>query len=191
MLMLFLCPACKERTSLVFLAVVGLGSQIMLLISAIWGFRCMFSLYMVYMLLIGILLQQLEKSKRLMILCVGLLASFHPGLALAFGVICGICQKWEKQLFSQTVCNAVIRVCTAAALIVLCLGYGSNVQTYKANLASINKKQETVIIQQLPHEKYSWYWVPFGDFHTDYCKQYYELEETTALVFELTEDTAK
>ena len=188
MLLLFVCSTGKSRISLLFLMVIGLGSQIMLLISAIWGFRCMFSLYMVYMLLIGILLQKLEKNTRLVVLCVGILAAFHPALALVFFVLCGLRYAWKKHAVSQNVCKTIIRGCTAAALIVLCLGYGSNVPVYKENLASINEKQETVVIRQLPHEEYAWYWVPFGDFHTDYCKQYYGLDASTELVFELLEE---
>lgn len=189
MLMLFAYAAGKDRTSLVFLSVIGIGSQIMLLISAIWGFRCMLSLYMVYMLLIGILLQQLEREKRLVILCMGLLASIHPALALVFWVACGVWQKWKKRPVSGVVCKTLLRVCTAATLIVLCLGYGSNVPTHQENLASINEKKETVVIHQLPREEYSWYWVPFNEFHVDYCKQYYDLDASTEFVFELLEET--
>lgn len=179
----------EKRFGIFALSFVGIGSQVMLLISAIWGFRCMLSLYMVYMLLIGILLQQLEREKRLVILCVGLLASIHPALALVFWVACGVCQKWKQRPVSGALCKTLLRVCTAAALIVLCLGYGSNVPTYQENLAAINEKKETVVIHQLPREEYSWYWVPFNEFHVDYFKQYYELDASTELVFELLEET--
>lgn len=67
-----------------FLTFVGIGSQAMLLISAIWGYRCMLSLYLVYMLIIGCFLYRAESKQRNFVLATGVLVSFHPIAAMIF-----------------------------------------------------------------------------------------------------------
>lgn len=66
---------------------VGFGSQIMLLISVIHGYRCMFSLYLVYMLLIEYFITDITTDTRLFILTNILLSTIEPRLIIIIWLI--------------------------------------------------------------------------------------------------------
>lgn len=166
-----------------FMIFVGLGSQGMLLISAIWGFRCMLSMYMVYMLLICCALYHADGA-RYQILAAGLLMSVHPALALAFCALLLFSRDGWKSLPDRLL-PAAICCLTVLALAVVGLGYAGNAPVHRENLRNTADMQDdTIIIRELPDDTYSWYSVPIGEFHEEYYRILHEIPQTVEIVYE-------
>lgn len=171
----------------VFMLFVGIGSQIMLLISAVWGYRCMLSLYLVYMLVIGCLLYHADTKQRLFVLASGILTSFHPLATLTYWGVAFLIRR--KQMFAKKLTELLTYCGAAVALLILLFGYGKNAQTHKLNLQNTADFQnQTVIIQELPDDMYSWYFVPIGEFHEEYYRILHEIPETVDIVYQSTSD---
>ena len=171
----------------VFLLFVGIGSQIMLLISVVWGYRCMLSLYLVYMLVIGCLLYHADTKQRLFVLASGILTSFHPLATLTYWGVAFLLHR--KQMFAKKLTELVTYCGAAVALLILLFGYGKNAQTHKLNLKNTADFQnQTVIIQELPDDMYSWYFVPIGEFHEEYYRILHEIPETVDIVYQSTSE---
>lgn len=163
-----------------FLIFVGLGSQGMLLISAIWGFRCMFSMYMVYMLLIGCCLYHMDAQRRSCVLAAGLLMSFHPGLALAFCVV-----LMAKPECLKRAVPVGLRCAVVLAMAILIAGYAKNTPVHRQNLRNTAQiTDSTIVIAELPDDLYSWYFVPIGEFHEDYYRILHEIPDSVEIVYE-------
>lgn len=163
-----------------FLIFVGLGSQGMLLISAIWGFRCMFSMYMVYMLLIGCCLYHMDAQRRSCVLAAGLLMSFHPGLALAFCVV-----LMAKPECLKRAVPVGLRCAVVLAMAILIAGYAKNTPVHRQNLRNTAQiTDSTIVIAELPDDLYSWYFVPIGEFHEDYYRMLHEIPDSVEIVYE-------
>ena len=163
-----------------FLIFVGLGSQGMLLISAIWGFRCMFSMYMVYMLLIGCCLYHMDAQRRSCVLAAGLLMSFHPGLALAFCVV-----LMAKPECLKRAVPVGLRCTVVLAMAILIAGYAKNTPVHRQNLRNTAQiTDSTIVIAELPDDLYSWYFVPIGEFHEDYYRMLHEIPDSVEIVYE-------
>lgn len=175
-----------QRPHVWFLCFVGLGSQIMLLISAIWGFRCMFSMYMVYIMLIALLLSQMEKKDCLIILGTGITAALHPLLTLILWSMLLVGYFWNRKQPSLEILSIAVRTCTTVSLLIMCLGYGLNYTTYQDNIKSTKEALDVITIKTLPYEKYSWYWTPFNEFHENYYRIYYGLEDQE-IIYDLPE----
>ena len=177
---LFVYTLIKRRFEFIVyaLAFVGIGSQLMLLISAIWGFRCMFSLYVVYMMIIIVLLDSESDNRQKAILLTGITCSIHPVLTLCYWAISGLGQIVKHQVFSSSFKKNLIVLFSAAAMISVCIGYGSNVSIYRGNLAATHSKQNSITLKSVPEFEYSWYHMPLSEFHENYYKQYYGIENT-------------
>lgn len=184
----YICCDSKVKLPFFALGLVGLGSQIMLLISDIWGFRCMFSMYMVYIIGITVLLYQVEKRDCLVILGTGITAAMHPLLTLLlWGILLAkYCWKWEQ--LSLKGLSIVVRMCTVALLFTLCLGYGLNYTIYEDNVKSTLEASDVIIIKAVPYEKYSWYQTPFSEFHENYYRIYYGLENQK-IIYKIQEES--
>ena len=166
------------RPQLLFLCVVGVGSQVMLLISAVWGFRCMLSLYVVYMLLIGCLLCDADDTVRWRVLSCGAAAAIHPLLAAALlGVFLLTGKEWIGKKAAM--------VCTAISLMILVAGYGANAGTHRENLRRTRDPESRVIVlKELPDDTCSWYLTPFNDFHETYYRILHTIPEDVQIVWE-------
>lgn len=166
-----------------FLLFVGIGSQIMLLISAVWGYRCMLSLYLVYMIVLGCLLYRAETKNRLFVLASGILTSFHPVATLMFwAAVFLLCRK-------QTVVKKLATVITccglAAAMLIILIGYGRNVETHKMNLQSTAAQEnQRIAIRELPDDTYSWYFVPISEFHEEYYRILHDISEDVVISYQ-------
>ena len=168
----------------VFLCVVGIGSQVMLLISAVWGFRCMFSLYMVYMLLIGCLLYHAEEAQKRTVLAVGILTAIHPAAALVYiGIV--LFMRWKgRESLLQKVSALLIYCGTVFSLLVLCIGYGRNASVHHLNLADTKAPNvHSIEIRELPNDVYSWYFVPIGEFHENYYRILHDIPQDTEIIY--------
>lgn len=171
----------KEILALIF---VGLGSQLMLLISAIWGFRCMFAMYVVYMLLILYYLPQLDTEERLFVLCSGIIGHLCP-IALALLWILRILLKNKKKIMISGY-NILVHTSVIAALLILFLGYARNVPVHLQNLKQTTENSDSgeLHLEALPDETYSWYFIPMGEFHEEYYKIYHTISDSVEIIYE-------
>lgn len=167
---------------------VGIGSQIMLLISAIWGFRCMFSMYMIDMMLIMVLLDRTSGKNRTDVMLSGILSGFHPAAMLFYWMFGGILQGAFRVRISSVIKKCAIFICCVGSLGLLCVGYGSNLPTHLSNIQSAKAGADTVVTSALPNPVYSWYQIPFSEFHEGYYRQYYSLGDANIL-YDMPEDT--
>ena len=169
--------------SVYFLAFVGIGSQIMLLISAVWGYRCMLSLYVIYMLLIGCLLYHADAARRLFVLSSGILASIRPAATLLFW--CTVCLLRRKGRFGRKLSAGIACCASALALLTLLVGYGQNAETHKLNLQRTDARtNQAIVIQELPDDLFSWYFVPVSEFHEKYYRIFHEIPEDVEIVYQ-------
>ena len=163
----------EELLSLIF---IGFGSQIMLLISAIWGYRCMFSLYVIYMLLILMLISHLKQENQISILMIAILSSINATLVVLYIVLCKIIKDVNIKNYK------LLNVIALLSLSNIFVGYYLNISTYKENInETLNAKSLAIDLCELPNEKFSWYSLPMNEFHENYYKKYYDVNESTSI----------
>ncbi len=184
----YMCIKHKLPLSTYALLFVGIGSQLMLLVSAIWGFRCMFSLYVVYIMLIMLLLEKEPRNMQIAILLSGITSSIHPAITLVYWTVSGLYGLIKHHVGGNVFKKSVIALCSVIALLSICIGYGSNVITYRNNLDATRSKVDPIVLKSLPNYDYSWYHMPLSDFHEDYYRQYYNLDDANIL-YDVSEDT--
>lgn len=179
----------KLKEHIWFLFFVGIGSQVMLLISAVWGFRCMLSLYVVYMLVIGCLLYNADPKDRNYILTVGVLTAIHPVAAIVFCAVIVLKNLFVRNLTIESSFAAIISCAALISLLGVLIGYAQNVPVYRKNLDSTHAQEDgKIVIKQLPNETYSWYFVPFGEFHEDYFRMLHGISEDIEIIYEVSSD---
>lgn len=183
MFFLFIYRRYLGKTVILSLVFVGLGSQIMLLISAIWGFRCMFSMYMVYMLLIMFCLPELETDMRLLVLCSGIVASLSAVALVIFWCLWLLLKNRAGALHIGGV--ILSRVAVVSALVILFVGYAGNAATHIANLSRTSQvsSQNELVLQELPDDLYSWYFIPMGEFHESYYRLYHCIPDSVVIKY--------
>lgn len=166
------------RQVLLSLLLVGIGSQVMLIISAIWGFRCMFSMYLIYILIISCVLSKINDKGRIFILCSGLTAALHPMVTIIYWVLILLLWICKQRSYFKGISVSIIHFGTVLSLLILLVGYADNSSTHYQNLKNtLEKNTETICLSQLPDETYSWYFVPFGEFHEKYYRLYYQISD--------------
>lgn len=179
----------KGKMEALYFVFVGIGSQIMLLISAIFGFRCMFSIYMVYMLLILICIEEFEKKERYFVLLSGSISNCNPIVLIIFWIIFLVLSNiWGNtgKFSIEYVEKRMIQCSMVVTLGILLLGYAQNVSTYIINIEntkSIDGDIKNLKLKELPDDTYSWYFIPMLEFHENYYKSYYELPEQVNITY--------
>ncbi len=171
----FVCCRYDGKVKIIALIFVGVGSQIMLMISDVWGYRCMFSMYTVYMLLIGFCLSRFPKEDSAFILCAGAVGSICP-LALTILWILKIVQIKNRSV-AYIVSRAVTVIATVVALLVLFIGYNNNRTIHKMNIQNTLAAEESgkIRLYELEDDTFSWYFIPMGEFHENYYRRYHGL----------------
>lgn len=178
----------QVKSEYLFLAIVGIGSQAMLLVSAVWGFRCMLSMYLVYMLLIGCLLYHAEKEVTMTILSCGIAAALHPVLAVVLGAVFVLFHGRKKGNSVSVIGKTVASAGVLLSMAILIIGYAGNVRVYEENLASTHAPQAQIVtLKELPDDTYSWYLIPLSEFHESYYRRLYGIPEDVQIVYETNE----
>ena len=175
----------KDTAELIVFSIVGIGSQVMLLISAIWGFRCMLSLYLVYMLLIGCLTFRMEDSFRWCVICCGAVAAVNPPLAAVGYIAFLIIGRTASKETAVQIGKKVAFFATVVSLAILITGYASNTQTHEANLQRTkNPEDRVIVLEELPDTIYSWYTIPMGEFHEGYYRILHEIPADVEIIYQ-------
>ncbi|MBS1402661.1 MAG: hypothetical protein HPZ79_06730 [Oscillospiraceae bacterium] len=174
-------PGKRILLSLLF---VGIGSQVMLLVSAIWGFRCMFSMYLIDILMISCTLPQLSERERIFILCSGLTAALHPIATIIYWALTLLLWACKQRSHFKKISVSIIHLGTVLSLSILLVGYANNTSTHHQNLRNTTAENtDTIYLSQLPDETYSWYFIPFGEFHEQYYRLYHQIPDNTTIEY--------
>ena len=183
MTFLFIFRKYNEKETTVFLIVIGIGSQLMLLISAIWGYRCMFSLYLIYMLLILLCLTKQSRYERGIVLCSGIVSNIFPPALVLVWLIQYILKDKEKE--NTVITKVIIYSSVLVSMIAIFIGYGTNIKVHLKNLENTNhvKNGGSIILEELPDELFSWYFIPIDEFHEKYYRLYNEIPENVEIVY--------
>lgn len=182
MFRLFVLRRYRCKPVLLTLAFIGFGSQIMLLVSPIWGWRCMLSMFIVHMLLIACCLFELDKKTQLFILCSGLTVSFHPLLTAAYWGVMLIFYIIKKEKAGGCVSQITLRAVVAAAMLTLLFGYAANAPTLRGNLErTLNHDGNTIILKD-PPTGYSWYM--FNYWQEKHFRILYNIPDDVEIVLE-------
>lgn len=168
-----------------FLIVVGIGSQVMLLVSAIWGFRCMLSFFVVYMLVLACLLYNADPKLQRIVLLVGILVSIHTVVAVAFCVAVAAKEFVFKKVSFEKWLSPVLCCAVFLSLVGVFVGYAKNIPTHRMNLQQTEAQWDnSIIIRELPNDIYSWYFVPISEFHEEYYRLLHDIPENVEIIYE-------
>lgn len=184
-LILFICYIYlkyNKNISLVLLLISGVGSQIMLLISVIWGFRISFSMYIVWFILI-LYLASYFYDLAFQIAILVCLCSINIILGILGCLIAIILKYFNKSINSNVICGL--------ALILIMFNLGSNVNGYyknfviqEQNIERLKSKKSEISLKKLDNDIYGWTFAPLSEFHENYMKQYYGLSDKTKIIYE-------
>lgn len=173
---------CEAKNFAIMFFVLGVCSQIMLLISEVWGYRCMLSMYLVYMLIIGICLSGFSKRDCAYILCLGIVGNLFPPALLVVLLARLLLKRNEKVTYAAMLSGTALA--TALALFFVFAGYFGNVRTHNTNIQNTKAAENnTVFLNELEDDIYSWYFIPMGDFHENYYRIYHSLPENVEIQY--------
>ena len=175
---------CKNNHGILALVVVGLGSQIMLLISAVWGYRCMFSMYTVYIMIIIFILDHLDRKEICTVLLCGAVICIDPIWGIIVWFACLFLKRKEKVFYIISV--NTIRIVVVYLLLGIFLGYYGNADTHKQNAAEVENARSTkvLVVHSIPDTTYSWYRVPFNEGQEYYYCRYYDLNDLVSVEYD-------
>ncbi len=165
---------------LVTLAVIGLGSQLMLLATELWGFRTSFCWVLILILFILVWLSQLpaqeEKMEAAGLLCLAM----HPLLGLFALALCCLCRLRKRG--AAAALAILLLAAVPLGLLDEVLGYQANRDVQleirqKAEDAAENGAVSEIVLRPYDEFLYGWNSPPFSEFHQRYYKSYYGVPE--------------
>ncbi len=83
----------------------------------------------------------------------------------------------KQQAFGGALKKNLIALCGIMPMLSISIGYRSKVSTYRENLNSTCSDTNHMALKSLPKPNYSWYSIPMSEFHENYYKRYYGLED--------------
>lgn len=186
LLILFLCYIYIKNSrdiSLILLLISGIGSQVMLLISVIWGFRISFSMYIVMFIFILYLANYFENLAFDIVILV-CICSINIILGFASCLIFITLKYFNKEINLNMKC--------VLGLILIVINLSSNVQGYyknfviqQENIKILKSNTDSEIsLKKLDNNIYGWTLAPLSEFHENYMKQYYELGDEVEIFYE-------
>lgn len=73
---------------------------------------------------------------------------------------------------------------SAVALLILLVGYVENAKTHMSNLRNTAEPvNQTVVIQAMPNELFSWYSIPMSEFHEEFYRILHQIPENVEIVY--------
>ena len=184
----FVIKSYAEKTMILSLIFVGIGSQVMMLISAVWGFRCMFSMYMVYMLLILFCFKKIDDENKMIILCSGIIGSIKPVAVVLLWVVFLILRRRKSLVLSAEKVLTCVAVIVSLSLLIF--GYAHNSSGHLENIESTKKAEDSgkAVLHELYDDTYSWYFIPMNEFHEKYYIKYHGLSDSIKIEYEVNHD---
>lgn len=169
------------------LAVIGVGSQVILLGTDLWGFRTSFS-WILVLLVLGLLLMDNMRFPNSFGYFASLLCMpVHPILGIVGAVLASICLFSKKP--RQTLCTGVLLFSILMCLRDEVIGYQKNRDVQisiirAAENAASDNEFSTVIIHPYDEKQYGWNSPPFSEFHEKYFRSYYGIPEGDDIIYE-------
>lgn len=169
------------------LAIIGGGSQLMLLASELWGFRTSMSWILIYIICILVLLADEYSLKRLGIYSCILCMAINPYLGI-IGLTVGIFLLRDKTILKFAPC-LILLFGVIAGLMDEVIGYNENRDIHTENIKSAeyaNDQDDVSVITILPYddEQYGWTSPPLSGFHERYFRSYYNIPESVMIEYE-------
>lgn len=169
-----------KRTGIIYivaLLTVGIGSQLMLLKTEIWGFRTSFSWILLYIIILLTLISDKEEKKEFILLyCISCIA-INPYMGI-IGVIALIILQFNAKLVPLFAILAPLFV-IVTALSDETIGYKNNSQVHRQNITAAEEadKYAKIMLQDYIDERYGWNSPPFSEFHENYFRNYYHIPD--------------
>ena len=174
------------RFSMISLAIIGGGSQLMLLASDLWGFRTSLSWIMIYIICILVILSDDYSISGLKLFICILCMAVNPYLGVA-GVVIS-----SASILSKKSLKAVEGILFAAVIIVALgdevKGYYGNRDIHMENIQTVeeakNNDLTSVIILPYDDARYGWNSPPLSEFHERYFRSYYDIPNSIVINYE-------
>lgn len=172
----------RAKRLIIVLVFVGIGSQLMLLVSSIFGFRCMFSMYLIEMLIILYLLAGLDDKKAWMVLLVGASSAVHPICGLFLFVVGLLYDAKGRPNKRYSYERATTMICALLLLSSALVGYYKNTSTARQNREYALSGEPRVMLKTY-NNVYTWEHFPLNIIHEKYFRLYYGLSDQTDIIY--------
>lgn len=169
----------NNRVILFSLFFVGIGSQIMLLISEIWGFRISFSMYIIFYIFILYLISKFDSKLIPLMISAILLLDFNCILSIILMIFI-FCLK-EK--INNKIANVLICSCIIMFQIQNIKGYRDNSCIHIDNTNEAYSNKEIIYIKSFKNDLYGWTNPPFSKFHENYFRKYYSINKNVEIKY--------
>lgn len=173
---------------LMALAIVGSGSQLMLLATQLWGYRTSLSCIIIYIIGVLSILSDDLSPKNIGITVSLLCIAVNPYLSIVGVIICGFF-IFSKKPSTLVVTSLMILVIIIVGLSDEVIGYQENRDVHVGNIesaisANSDKDTTKITIQAYDDERYGWTSPPLSEFHEQYFRSYYRLPENVIIEYE-------
>ena len=168
---------------IISLFVIGIGSQIMLLKTDLWGFRTSFSWILLYLILLLSVIADRTDTKSLSVLaCIACIA-INPYVGL-LGVV-GLISIFVKKKNAPVLAASISILAIIAGLSDEIQGYKENSQIHKQNTVAAEKAilYSEIEIQDYIDEQYGWTSPPLSEFHEKYFRSYYGISDEVSILY--------
>ena len=176
----------NDMILLLSLAIVGGGSQIMLLATQLWGFRTSMSWILIYIIcILAIFCNDYSEENLGIYLCI-LCMAINQYLGIA-GILIGIFLIIRKKAV-KVIPSLLLLLVVVAGLADEVIGYNENRDIHTENIKMVeyvNNHNEVSSITILPYddEQYGWTSPPLSEFHERYFRSYYNIPDDVDIMY--------
>ena len=177
----------KDKTDGLYtisLLIIGIGSQIMLLMTDLWGFRTSLCWIIIYIVIIlTIIAENADAINYAVFSCIMCMA-VNPYLGILAVMVTGFIIYRKKTLRYAAVILSVLTIIIGLSDEVK--GYMRNGQIHRENILSAETADQNgiIIIHSYDDMQYGWSSPPFSDFHERYFRNYYRIPDNTSIIYE-------
>ena len=167
-----------KNINLLWILMLVIGSQIMLLVGEIWGFRTAFSVDVFYILMIICIFNTTENKYLLQIIITTCLLYSNVLFGIVYVLLLFVLRVFNKK--STFISSIFIVGALITNLLPLTFGYYENSLIHRENIQTIqdNKsKFKNVELNSGFKEKYGWTLPPLSEFHQKFFNEYYGISE--------------
>lgn len=184
-LVIFLCYTyvkTNKDISLVLLGIAGIGSQVMLLISTIWGFRISFSMYIIIFIFMLYLSSHFSELSLQLALLIGIY-----NINVIAGIVASVIfllAKYYNEIFNYNIISVLGLIVIIINLSSNAIGYYKNYKIQQGNIQMLElREDDTIVLNKLDNEIYGWSFSPLSEFHENYMRQYYMIPKSIKIIY--------
>ena len=169
-----------EMMHILTLAILAIGSQIMLLPTEIWGFRTSYAVIIIYIMLSLYLYSKCDNKRVFPLICGGIIICEN----IIMGCITIVCiyaiSKWKNHSSGATIL-AVVAI--LVVLLPVANGYHENREIHIGNENEALSGRKEIVVKRYNDDLYGWNSPPLGQFHEEYFREYYGIDDMTNIVY--------